>query len=84
MKVQQNINTKEVTVAYVSMHRNHGKELAHLPIPCSVRLKIASLLHQGVPIQGILDRIWDNESDQWGCEHLINQWEVRNIHAEEA
>ena len=79
MKVQQNINTNELTVAYVSTHWNHGKELAHLPIPRSVRLKIASQLQQGVPIQGILDRIRDDESDQLGREHLINQQEVRNI-----
>lgn len=59
------------------MKVNHEKQLAQLPIPRSVRLTIP--LQQSVPIQEILDKIQDSESDHLGCEHLINQQEIRNI-----
>ena len=44
MKVIQNMDTEEVTVTYISTHWNHQKQLAHLPVPTSVKLKIASKL----------------------------------------
>ena len=79
MKVQQNIHTNKVVVTYVSKHWNHKMQLAHLPIPQSARLSIASHLQQGVPILTILDKIRDGESAQLGREHLINPQEIHNI-----
>ena len=53
--------------------------MAHLPIPQSARLSIASHLQQGVPMLTILDKICDGESAQLGREHLINPQEIHNI-----
>ena len=47
MKVIQNMDTEEVTVTYISTHWNHQKQLAHLPILTSVKLKIASKVVAG-------------------------------------
>lgn len=79
MKVLQDLNTSKVTATYVPIHWNHDKQLSHLPIPYSVRLKIASQLQQGLPIQGILDRIRDAEGAHLHREHLVNQQEIHNI-----
>lgn len=51
MKILQHLNTSKVTVTYLPTHYNHDKQLAHLPIPHLVRLKIALLVQQAVPIQ---------------------------------
>ena len=44
MEVIQNMGTDEVVVTYISTHWNHQKQLAYLPVPTSVKLKIASKL----------------------------------------
>lgn len=73
------MDTEEVTVTYISTHWNHQKQLAHLPVPTSVKLKIASKLQQGVTVQSVLDWIRDGEGDKLGPQHLISSQEVRNI-----
>lgn len=79
MKVIQNMDTEEVTVTYTSTHWNHQKQLAHLPVPTSIKLNIASKLQQGVTIQCVLDWIRDGEGDKLGRQHLVTSQEIRNI-----
>lgn len=79
MKVIQDMDTEEVSVTYISTHWNHQKQLAHLPVPTSIKLKIASKLQQGVTIHCVLDWIQDREGDKLGRQHLITSQEVRNI-----
>ena len=76
MKVIQNMDTEEVTVTYISTHWNHQKQLAHLPILTSVKLKIASKLQQGVTIQSVFDWIRDGEGDKLGHQYLMSSQEV--------
>ena len=55
MKVKQDMDTEKLTVTYTSTHWNHQKQLAHLPVPTSIKLNIASRLQQGATIQIVLD-----------------------------
>ena len=79
MKVKQDMDTEKVTVTYTSTHWNHQKQLAHLPVPTSIKLNIASRLQQGATIQIVLDWVRDEEGEKLGRQHLINSQEVRNI-----
>ena len=60
-----------------------SKQLAHLPILTSVKLKIASKLQQGVTIQSVLDWIRDGEGDKLGRQHLMSSQEVATQHSQE-
>ena len=75
------MDTEKVTVTYTytSTHWNHQKQLAHLPVPTSIKLNTASRLQQGATIQSVLDCIRDEEGEKLGCQHPINSQEVRNI-----
>ena len=55
MKVKQDMDTEKVTVTYTSTHWNHQKQLAHLHMPTSIKLNIASRLQQGATIHSVLD-----------------------------
>ena len=69
-----------VSVVFNSTHTNHAIQLAHLPIPTSVRLQIASKLHQGVKMDEILNFIRDSVVDKMERKHLISKQDVHNIH----
>uniref|UniRef100_A0A1X7TKC3 DUF659 domain-containing protein n=1 Tax=Amphimedon queenslandica TaxID=400682 RepID=A0A1X7TKC3_AMPQE len=60
MKVMTDTVTGSVTVEYCSTHTGHLLELAHLPISSELRLNIAAKLHDGVPVDVILDSISDS------------------------
>ena len=81
MKVKEDILSTEIIVMCISINWNHEMNLAHLPIPKPVVLNIASQLHQGVPVQTILDKIRDGDidGDCFGHEHLINPQQIYNI-----
>ena len=79
MKVTENLANGVVTVIYTATHWNHPKQLAHLPIPNTVKLQIAAKLQQGVSVQGVLDWIRESEGEKLGSQHLVNQQEVHNI-----
>lgn len=79
MKVAENLANGVVTVIYTATHWNHPKQLAHLPIPDTVKLQIAAKLQQGVSVQAVLDWIRESEGEKLGRQHLVNQQEVHNI-----
>ena len=80
MKATENLTNGVLIAIYTATHWNHPKQLAHLPIPDTVKLQIAAKLQQGVNIQGVLDWIRESEADKLGRQHLVNQQEVHNIH----
>ena len=66
MKVAENLANGVVTVIYTATHWNHPKQLAHLPIPDTVKLQIAVKLQQDVSVQAVLDWIQENEGEKLG------------------
>jgi hypothetical protein len=60
IKATQHTNSQHVDVSYCSTHYNHEHKLAHIRMPLSNRVEIASKLHQGVSMERILDDIKDS------------------------
>ena len=54
-----NMTTGRVHVSYCSLHVGHDTELCHLRLSSKVRLQVATLLHQGVPVSSVMDRMRD-------------------------
>ena len=80
MKLEQNIVSGSCKVHYNSTHCGHKKELAHIRLTDSSRVKIASQLQAGVSINNILDSIRDVSLKQGiKREHLIVKQDIRNI-----
>ena len=79
MKVTENLANGVVTVIYTATHWHHLKQLAHLPIPDTVKQQVAAKLQQGVSVQWELDWIQESDGEQLGRQHLVNQQEVYNI-----
>ena len=74
-------NSNEVSVEYCSTHTGHSQQLAHLPIPLTIKNEISAKLHGGVGMDRILDDIRDNIDEQkiLSREHLINKQDISNI-----
>ncbi len=80
MKVVEDTITGTIKVHYCSTHNTHSIEIAHLPIPPSVKSKIASKLHDGVDIEKILDDVRDDTlSTGIGREQLLSRQDIQNI-----
>uniref|UniRef100_A0A1X7T713 C2H2-type domain-containing protein n=1 Tax=Amphimedon queenslandica TaxID=400682 RepID=A0A1X7T713_AMPQE len=81
MKVTQDTISGNVTVEYYPVHNSHSIDIAHLPIPESVKLNIAAKLQQGVPIDRILDDMRDRMSNDGasGPELLLSKQDIHNL-----
>ena len=64
----QNLVNGIVTVIYTANHWNHPKQLAHLPIPDTVKQQIAAKLQHSVSVQGML--VWISAGQQLGRQHV--------------
>lgn len=79
MKATVTASKEEVTVEYCSTHTGHSLQLAHIPIPTTVKQEIASKLHAGVTVDRILDDIRSNIERGLKREHLVTKLDIRNI-----
>jgi hypothetical protein len=80
MKVLQDTVTGNVTVEYCSLHNTHEMDIAHIPLPESVKLDIAAKLHQGVAIDRILDiRECTLKEGNYGPEVLLSKQDIQNL-----
>ena len=79
MKIRQVHTTGVGTLEYCSTHHNHVPEIAHLPMPESLRLIVASKLQQGISLARILDDVRDSVAGSLGAETLLSKQSIHNI-----
>ena len=80
MKVMTDTITGSITVKYCSTHTGHLLELAHLPISSELRLNIAAKLHDGVPVDVVLDSIRDSmPNGNITRKQLLSRQDILNI-----
>ena len=70
---------KRLEVMLHKTHYGHQMSLAHLRIPETNQLAIASKLAAGVEFQRILDDVRDNIGDKYQIIHLITRKDVKNM-----
>ena len=81
IRVRENLKTSRVSVNYLSTHHNHDPEegIAHVRIPESLKMSIASKLMQGVSPDKILDDIKDSVTETGlHREHLTSKQDIHN------
>ena len=73
--------TKKVSIEYCSTHSSHDAEPYHLPLPTEIKHTISVQLHDGVPIDKILDNIRSKElsNGEIGAEQYLKKQTIRNI-----
>lgn len=75
------MTTNRVKVSYCSLHVGHDMELQHLRLSSEVRLQVADLLHQGVPISTVIDTMRDQLGPALERDKLLSRRDVHNIRA---
>ena len=79
MRAEINLLTNKVVLKYCSTHYDHSTQLAHLRLPTSKRMEMAGKLYQGIPIERILDDIYDSVPGKLHREHLVTKQDLHNI-----
>jgi len=60
-----------VHVSYCSLHTGHGVDLCHLRLSDDIRQEVLALLHQGVTVSKVMDRMRDNPGTNLHRDELI-------------
>ena len=71
--------SNKIQIVYTKTHYGHKCSLGYIPIPRTIRQKLATDLLKGVSFDSILDSIRDNVGSYLDRSHLVTKKDLYNI-----